>query len=39
MTQWHRLLGRPEVRHATETAKQVVTDTFAGKDVTDKVRI
>lgn len=46
--QWQSLLGKPEVQHAKETAmheagdllgtaKRVVTDTFAGKDVTDKV--
>jgi hypothetical protein len=48
MKQWRGLLGKPEVQQATETvrqeagdlfgtAKRVVTDTFAGKDVTDKV--
>ncbi|HWL36695.1 MAG TPA: hypothetical protein VNQ77_10925 [Frankiaceae bacterium] len=48
MKQWRGLLGKPEVQQATETVKQetsdllgtakrVVTDTFAGKDVTDKV--
>ena len=46
--QWNSFLGKPEVRQAAETvkhetgdllgtAKRVVTDTFAGKDVTDKV--
>ena len=49
MKQWRTLVGKPEFQHATETVKQetsdllgtakrVVTDTFAGKDVTDKVR-
>ena len=48
MKQWRSLLGKPEVQNATETvrheagdllgtAKRVVTDTFAGKDVTSKV--
>ena len=48
MKQWRAFLGKPEVQQATETvrhetsdllgtAKRVVTDTFAGKDVTDKV--
>jgi len=48
MKQWRGMLGKPEVQQATETvrqeagdllgtAKRVVTDTFAGKDVTDKV--
>ena len=48
-TQFRTLMGKPEVQHAAEavrqetsellgTAKRVVTDTFAGKDVTDKVR-
>jgi hypothetical protein len=48
MTQWRSFAGKPEVHHAAETAKheatdllgtakRVVTDTFAGKDVTDKV--
>jgi hypothetical protein len=47
--QWRSLMGMPEVQHATETvkhetsdllgtAKRVVTNTFAGKDVTDQVR-
>jgi hypothetical protein len=47
--QWHALTGRPEVRQAAEaakheagellgTAKRVATNTFAGKDVTDRVR-
>jgi len=46
--QWRALVGKPEFQQATEavkhetselfgTAKRVVTDTFAGKDVTDKV--
>ena len=46
--QWNAFVGKPEVRQAAETVKQetndllgtakrVVTDTFAGKDVTDKV--
>jgi hypothetical protein len=46
--QWRSLLGKPEVRQATETArheasdllgtaKRVVKDTFVGKDVTDQV--
>ena len=46
--QWRSFLGKPEVRDAAETvkheasdllgtAKKVVTETFAGKDVTDKV--
>lgn len=46
--QWRAFLGKPEIQQATETvrhetsellgtAKRVVTDTFAGKDVTDKV--
>lgn len=49
MRQWRSLMGKPEVHQATEaakheagdllgTAKRIVTDTFAGKDVTDKVR-
>lgn len=48
MTQWRNLIGKPEVRQATETAiheagdllgtaKRVVTDTFVGKDVTEQV--
>ena len=48
MKQWRTLVGKPEFQQATETVKQetsdllgtakrVVTDTFAGKDVTDKV--
>ncbi|MDT4941034.1 MAG: hypothetical protein QOJ34_1123 [Pseudonocardiales bacterium] len=48
MKQWHAFLGRPEVHDAAETAKheagdllgtakRVVTNTFAGKDVTDQV--
>jgi hypothetical protein len=48
MASWRSLMGKPEVQHAAEavkhetsdllgTAKRVVTDTFAGKDVTDKV--
>ena len=48
MKQWRSFLGKPEVRGAAEmvrhetgdllgTAKKVVTETFAGKDVTDKV--
>lgn len=47
-TQFRALMGKPEVQHAAEavknetsdllgTAKRVVTNTFAGKDVTDKV--
>ena len=46
--QWRSFIGKPEVRQAAETvkhetgdllgtAKRVVTDTFAGKDVTDQV--
>ncbi|MDQ1713266.1 MAG: hypothetical protein QOE45_2716 [Frankiaceae bacterium] len=46
--QWRALMGRPEVHEAAETAKheasdllgtakRVVTNTFAGKDVTDQV--
>jgi hypothetical protein len=49
MKQFRGFMGMPEVQQATETAKheasdllgtakRVVTDTFAGKDVTDKVR-
>jgi hypothetical protein len=45
---WRSMMGKPEVQDATATvkseasdllgaAKRVVTDTFAGKDVTDKV--
>jgi hypothetical protein len=48
MKQWRSFLGRPEVHDAAETAKheatdllgtakRVVTNTFAGKDVTDQV--
>ncbi|HEU0130055.1 MAG TPA: hypothetical protein VFQ85_03575 [Mycobacteriales bacterium] len=48
MKQWRSLLGKPEVQHVADTAKheasdlfgtakRVVTDTFAGKDVTDRV--
>ena len=48
MKQWRGMLGKPEVQQATDTvrheagdlfgtAKRIVTDTFAGKDVTDKV--
>jgi hypothetical protein len=48
MKQWRSLIGMPEVQQATETvknetsdllgtAKRVVTNTFAGKDVTDQV--
>jgi len=48
MTRWRSFLGKPEVRQATETArheasdllgtaKRVVTDTFVGKDVTERV--
>ena len=48
MKQWRSLLGKPEVQDATATvrheasdllgaAKRVVTDTFAGKDVTSQV--
>ncbi len=46
--QFRGFMGKPEVQQAAETAKheagdllgtakRVVTDTFAGKDVTDKV--
>ncbi len=45
---WRGFIGKPEVQQVTETvrtetsdllgtAKRVVTDTFAGKDVTDKL--
>jgi hypothetical protein len=48
MKQFRTIMGKPEVKDATETvkheasdllgtAKRVVTDTFAGKDVTDQV--
>jgi hypothetical protein len=48
MKQWRAFAGKPEVHQAADTArheasdllgtaKRVVTDTFAGKDVTDKV--
>lgn len=48
MKSWRTFMGKPEVQQATETVKQetsellgtakrVVTDTFAGKDVTGKV--
>ena len=48
MKQWRGLMGKPEVQQAADTAKheasdllgtakRVVTNTFAGKDVTDKV--
>lgn len=37
--QWGRLVGSPEVQQAADTAKRVVTDTFAGKDVTDTIRV
>ena len=48
MKQFRALMGKPEVQQTVETAKheagdllgtakRVVTDTFAGKDVTDKV--
>ena len=48
VTQFRSFVGKPEVQKATDTAKheasdllgtakRVVTDTFAGKDVTDKV--
>jgi hypothetical protein len=49
MKQFRAVMGKPEVHQAADTvkheagdllgtAKRVVTDTFAGKDVTDKVR-
>jgi hypothetical protein len=48
MKRWRSFTGRPEVHEAAEaakheasdllgTAKRVVTNTFAGKDVTDRV--
>lgn len=48
MTSWRTMIGKPEVQQAAETVKQetsdllgtakrVVTDTFAGKDMTDKL--
>ncbi len=48
MKSWNALIGKPEVQQAAETVKQetsellgtakrVVTDTFAGKDMTDKL--
>ncbi len=50
MTQFRSFTGKPEVQQVTETAKteasdllgtakRVVTNTFAGKDVTDKVTV
>ena len=48
MKSWRQVIGKPEVQQAAETVKQetsellgtakrIVTDTFAGKDVTDKL--
>lgn len=50
VTQFRSFVGKPEVQQATDTAKseasdllgtakRVVTNTFAGKDVTDKVTV
>lgn len=50
VTQFRSFVGKPEVQQATDTAKseasdllgtakRVVTNTFAGKDVTDKVSV
>ncbi|HVF04078.1 MAG TPA: hypothetical protein VNA20_04495 [Frankiaceae bacterium] len=47
MKSWRTMIGKPEVQQAAETVKQetsdllgtakrVVTDTFAGKDMADK---